>query len=389
MKNLWQIFNVSLRLGLTSFGGPTAHIGFFKREYVDEKQWLTEKSYTDIVALCQLLPGPASSQVGMAIGLLRGGFLGSIVSWIGFTLPSVFVLVFFAELFETYDVGTATWIHSLKIVAVAVVLHAVLGMGSKLRSNGFRMSLALASAIILLIYPSTISQIGVIVGSALLGYLFIRTDKIEPSDQLKVRISKKQGMIALLILLSLLVLLPLLNYLTRSPHIEWFDIFFRIGSIVFGGGHVVLPLMEQALVPIEFVTESEFLAGYGLAQAVPGPLFTFASYLGMIGGGFSGAVIATIAIFLPSFLLVIGSLPFLSDWQKHETFHRMLGGVNACVVGILLAALYTPVFTSAIFTPIDFALMIFLFALLQFWKRPAWLIVIFGLLTGEILALFT
>lgn len=388
-QQLFEIFIVSLRLGLTSFGGPVAHLGFFKNEYVDRKKWLNEQTYADLVALCQFLPGPASSQVGMAVGLVRGGVLGSIVSFLGFTMPSVIALVFFAQLYTQFDLDTATWIQSLKIIAVAVVAHALIGMGRKLTPDRPRIALALVSAVLLLLAPSTLMQIGIIIVAGLIGYFGFGKVQTEPIEQIKISVTKRKGVAALVTLGVLLISLPIATHLFDHVYVQLFDIFFRIGSIVFGGGHVVLPLMEQALVPIGFVTDSEFLAGYGMAQAVPGPLFTFASFLGMASFALPGAIIATIGIFLPSFLLVIGTLPFLTELRNGARFQGILAGVNASVVGILLAAFYNPVFTSGVSGGIDFGLVVILFALLQFWRLPAWLIVIIGIVLGEIIALFT
>lgn len=380
--SLTEIFGASLKLGLTSFGGPVAHLGYFKDEYIDKRKWLDDKTYADIIALCQFLPGPASSQVGISIGMLRGGFLGGLVSWFGFTVPSVIVLVLFALLYQSIALADAPWIASLKIVAVAVVAHAVIGLGKKLTTDKPRIALALIAAAIMLLFPSAAVQIGVIIGAAILGY-FVFSDKTESNVQpFSVSITKKQGITSLVILAVLLVGLPLVSQAVSNTYVTIFDIFFRVGSIVFGGGHVVLPLLEQEVVPNGMLTGGEFLAGYGMAQAVPGPLFTFASYLGTMISGVTGAMIATIAIFLPSFLLIVGALPFLSELRQRSSFQGILTGVNASVVGILVAALYDPVFTSSVANGADFALAVVLFGLLHFWKTPAWLVVIIGVILG-------
>ncbi|HLS08640.1 chromate efflux transporter [Lentibacillus sp.] len=380
--SLTEIFGASLKLGLTSFGGPVAHLGYFKDEYIDKRKWLDDKTYADIIALCQFLPGPASSQVGISIGMLRGGFLGGLVSWFGFTVPSVIVLVLFALLYQSIALADAPWIASLKIVAVAVVAHAVIGLGKKLTTDKPRIALALIAAAIMLLFPSAAVQIGVIIGAAILGY-FVFSDKTESNVQpFSVSITKKQGITSLVILAVLLVGLPLVSQAVSNTYVTIFDIFFRVGSIVFGGGHVVLPLLEQEVVPNGMLTGGEFLAGYGMAQAVPGPLFTFASYLGTMISGVTGAMIATIAIFLPSFLLIVGALPFLSELRQRSSFQGILTGVNASVVGILVAALYDPVFTSSVANGADFALAVVLFGLLHFWKTPAWLVVIIGVMLG-------
>lgn len=387
-NRLLEILQSSLKLGLTSFGGPVAHLAYFKEEYIDRRKWLNEKLYADIIALCQFLPGPASSQVGIAIGMMRGGLLGGLISWLGFTLPSVIILVLFALFYQNFQLGETTWIASLKVVAVAVVAHAVLGLGKKLAPDRPRMAIALAAALVMLLFPSAWVQIGIILVAALIGYVWFRKGQQPSLTTFSVSITKKQGIFSLLILACLLAGLPLLAQAVSNTYIQIADTFFRVGSIVFGGGHVVLPLLEQEIVPTGFLTSSEFLAGYGMAQAVPGPLFTFSSYIGTMMEGVLGALVATIAIFLPSFLLIIGALPFLSELRKKTAFQGILVGVNASVVGILLAALYDPVFTSAILSSAHFALAAVLFALMQFWKIPAWAIVLIGVIGGEILFRF-
>lgn len=383
-NSLLEILGTSLKLGLTSFGGPVAHLGYFKNEYIDKRRWLDDKTYADIIAICQFLPGPASSQVGIAIGMLRGGLLGGVVSWLGFTLPSVMVLILFALALQSFSLGDASWITSLKIVAVAVVLHAVLGMGKTLTPDKPRIAIAIIAMFIMLLYPSALVQIAVIIGAAVIGYFLFSKNAESKVKNFSVSISKKQGVLALTILVVLLVGLPVLAQLVNHSYIRIFDTFFRVGSIVFGGGHVVLPLLEQEVVP-SMLTNSEFLAGYGMAQAVPGPLFTFASYIGTMMSGIIGGVIATIAMFLPSFLLIVGALPFLSELRKHKSFQGILTGVNAAVVGILLAAFYDPVFTSSITDAASFSLAAILFVLLYFWKTPAWLIVMIGVVLGEVM----
>ncbi|ALX48510.1 chromate efflux transporter [Lentibacillus amyloliquefaciens] len=388
-QRLMEILLTSTKLGLTSFGGPVAHLAYFKDEYIDRRKWLDDKTYADIIAICQFLPGPASSQVGISIGMLRGGLLGGLVSWFGFTVPSVIVLIVFAMLYQTFSLGDAGFIHSLKIVAAAVVLHALIGLGKKLTPDKSRIAIALAAAAIMLLYPSAWMQILIIVGAGLLGLKLFK-DKAESNVQpFSVNISKKLGLTSLGILISLLILLPLLNRVSDNPLVNIFDIFFRVGSLVFGGGHVVLPMIEREVVPQGLLTANEFLAGYGMAQAVPGPLFTFSSYLGTMMEGVIGAIVATLGIFLPSFLLIVAALPFLNALRKRATFQGVLMGVNASVVGILLAAFYDPVLSSSIFTPADFALGVILFGLLNIWKVPAWLIVILGVIGGYVIQFIT
>lgn len=385
LSTLLEILLISTKLGLTSFGGPVAHLAYFKDEYVDRRKWLNDKTYADLIALCQFLPGPASSQVGISIGILRGGLLGGITSFLGFTLPSVIVLVIFALLYQNFSLGDANFIHSLKIVAAAVVLHAVIGLGKKLTPDKSRMAIALVGAVIMLLYPSAWIQIFIILTAGLLG-LKLFQDKAESKiEPFHVNISKKMGITSLLILVGTLIVLPILNNTINNSLLNIFDVFFRVGSLVFGGGHVVLPMIERELVPQGLLLANDFLAGYGMAQAVPGPLFTFSSYLGTMMEGITGAVVATIAIFLPSFLLIVAALPFLSELRKHASFQGILMGVNASVVGILLAAFYNPVIKSSIFGASDFALGIILFALLNIWKVPAWLIVILGVAGGYII----
>ncbi|MCA1010782.1 chromate efflux transporter [Halobacillus halophilus] len=387
LQILLEILFASTKLGLTSFGGPVAHLAYFKDEYIDRRKWLTDKTYADLIALCQFLPGPASSQVGISIGILRGGILGGIISFIGFTLPSVIILVVFALLYQNFSLADAGFIHSLKVVAAAVVLHALIGLGQKLTPDKSTKAIAVVAALVMLLYPSAWIQIVIIVAAGLLGLSWFK-DKAESNiEPIAVTISKKTGILSLTILGISLVSLPIITSVVNNSLLHIFDIFFRVGSLVFGGGHVVLPMIERELVPQGLLSPDEFLAGYGMAQAVPGPLFTFSSYLGTMLEGVAGAVVATIGIFLPSFLLIIGALPFLSELRKRASFQGILMGVNASVVGILLAAFYDPVVKSSIFDGADFALGTILFALLNIWKVPAWLIVILGVIGGYLLNL--
>ncbi|WP_200411464.1 chromate efflux transporter [Virgibacillus salexigens] len=385
IQTLLEILFTSTKLGLTSFGGPIAHLAYFKDEYIDRRKWLDDKTYADIIAICQFLPGPASSQVGMSIGMLRGGLLGGLISWLGFTVPSIIVLIVFAMMYQTFSLEDAVFIHSLKIVAASVVLHALIGMGQKLTPDKPRIAIALVAATIMLLFPSAWMQILIIVGAGLFGLRLFK-DKAESKVQpFSINISKKLGIASLGTLISLLILLPLLNRMSDNPLLNIFDIFFRVGSLVFGGGHVVLPMIEREVVPSGLLTANEFLAGYGMAQAVPGPLFTFSSYLGTMMEGITGAIVATVGIFLPSFLLIVAALPFLNELRKKATFQGILMGVNASVVGILLAAFYDPVISSSIFSTADFALAVILFGLLNIWKIPAWLVVLLGVIGGYVI----
>lgn len=386
-RNLIEILLTSLRLGLTSFGGPVAHLAYFKEEYVNKKKWLDDKLYADIIAVCQFLPGPASSQVGISIGMLRGGIAGGVLSFLGFTLPSVLVLIIFALLYQTLNLEGAVFINSLKVVAVAVVLHALLGMGKNLAPDIPRMLMAVAAAGLMLIYPNAWIQILTILLGGLIGYFLFKNKAENKLTNFRFNLTRKIGIISFSTLIGLLILLPLLNSLFDNQYLNIFDIFFRVGSIVFGGGHVVLPMIEREVVPTGLISADEFLAGYGMAQAVPGPLFTFASYLGTVMLGTMGGIIATIAMFLPSFLLVMSALPFLNLLRGNKNFQSVLMGVNATVVGILLAAFYDPVFISGINSGSDFFLALLLFFLLYKMKVPAWMIVILGVAVGYLLQL--
>ncbi|UCZ54259.1 chromate transporter [Bacillus shivajii] len=385
LKTLLEIFLISTRLGLTSFGGPVAHLGYFHEEYIRRRKWMNERDYADLVALCQFLPGPASSQVGIGIGMIRGGLLGGIISFLGFTLPSVLVLILFAMSVQAFDLSDAGFIQGLKIVAVAVVAHAILGMGKKLAPDRERATIAIVSLVAILLWQTAWTQVAVIILAGLIGYLLYKDHKEEESGDFSFPLSKKIGAISLGLFFGLLFLLPILRELYPNLLVAMFDSFYRAGSLVFGGGHVVLPMLEREVVPVGWVSEDAFLAGYGAAQAVPGPLFTFASYLGAVISGWTGALVATVAIFLPAFLLIIGTLPFWNQLRQNKHVRGALFGVNAAVVGILIAAFYHPIFTSAIFEPMDFAFAAVLFAMLVYWKLPAWMIVIIGVLIGIIL----
>jgi chromate transporter len=386
-KSLMEILIISTRLGMTSFGGPVAHLGYFHEEYIRRRKWMDEKTYSDLVALCQFLPGPASSQVGMGIGILRGGILGGIIAFIGFTLPSVIALILFALLLQGVGIGESGWIHGLKVVAVAVVAHAILGMASKLTPDIKRKSIALLALVATLLWQTAFTQVGVILISAVIGFLLYKQHKEENTSFTSVPISKTVAVICLLIFFGLLILLPIIREVTSLNWIAMFDSFYRSGSLVFGGGHVVLPLLEREFVPTGWLSEEEFLAGYGAAQAVPGPLFTFAAYLGAVISGWKGGLLATFAIFLPAFLLILGTLPFWDSLRQNAKVKGALMGVNAAVVGILIAAFYHPIWTSSILEPIDFAFAAVLFSMLVYWKLPPWIVVVTGAIGGWLLSL--
>lgn len=384
-KSLLEIWLVSTRLGLTSFGGPTAHLGYFHEEYVRRRKWMDEKSYADLVALAQFLPGPASSQVGIGIGVMRAGVLGGIVSFLGFTLPSVIALILFALLLTGFDIGNAGWIHGLKIVAVAVVAHAILSMAKNLTPDLRRKAIALFALIGTLVWQTAFTQVGVILIAALFGFLLYKQHEKDEEVSTRFPITKRVSAICLLLFFGLLLFLPIIREMTGSYWVAMFDSFYRSGSLVFGGGHVVLPLLEQEFVPTGWLSEESFLAGYGATQAVPGPLFTFAAYLGAVMKGWQGGLIATIAVFLPAFLLILGALPFWDSLRNNPNIKGAIMGVNAAVVGILISALYNPIWTSSILRPIDFALASILFSMLVYWKLPPWIVVLTGAIGGSLM----
>jgi chromate transporter len=388
LKSLLEILLVSTKLGLTSFGGPIAHLGYFHNEYIRRRKWLDEKSYADLVALCQFLPGPASSQVGIGIGVMRAGVLGGIVSFIGFTLPSVIALIIFALILRGTEVGDAGWIHGLKIVAVAIVAHAIAGMASNLTPDLKRKALALFALVVTLLWQTAFTQVGVILVAGLVGFLLYRQQQIEVHEpKMAFPISKRFAIICLTLFFGLLIVLPILSEATSLSWLAMFDSFYRSGSLVFGGGHVVLPLLEREFVPTGWLSEEAFLAGYGATQAVPGPLFTFAAYLGAVINGWQGGLLATVAIFLPAFLLVLGAIPFWDALRRNPKVKGALMGVNAAVVGILISAFYLPIWTSSILAPIDFAFAAILFSMLVYWKLPPWVIVVTGVIGGSLMTL--
>lgn len=373
-----EVFLVFLRLGLTSFGGPVAHLGYFREEFVVRRKWLKEAAYADLVALCQFLPGPASSQVGIAVGLSRAGYAGALAAWTAFTLPSAMALVLFA--YGVTALGGAAgsaWLHGLKTAAVAVVAQAVLGMMRSLAPDKERATLAVIAAIITLAIPTAWGQVGAIVFGAVVGLVLLK-GAFASSDHvsLPLPVGRTAGIVSLVLFFGLLIGFPILAAQTSDKSIDLIDSFYRSGSLVFGGGHVVLPLLQSEVVPPGWVSNDQFLAGYGAAQAVPGPLFTFAAYLGAVIGGWGIAALCLVAIFAPSFLLVIGTLPFWEDLRRRPWAQSALTGVNAAVVGLLLSALYNPVWTAGIKSPRDFGLAIAAFLALYVWKVTPWLVVV-------------
>ena len=388
----FEVLRIFLRLGLTSFGGPVAHLGYFRAEFIERRHWLDEGAYADIVSLCQFLPGPASSQTGISIGLLRAGLPGALCAWLGFTAPSALAIILFGYgVTALGNLADSAWLHGLKIVAVAVVAQAVWGMARNLCPDRERATIAVGVAMVVLAIPSALGQIGAIAGGGLVGWWLLRNGPQLPEQELlAIHLPRAWSIAALASFLALLVGLPMLAAANPSHALALFDSFYRSGSLVFGGGHVVLPLLQAAVVPPGWVTNDAFLAGYGAAQAVPGPLFTFSAYLGTVMGpapnGWLGGLICLAAIFLPSFLLLIGVLPFWDTLRRRSGVRSALRGVNAAVVGLLLAALYRPVWTSAILGPADFAIGILAFLMLALWAMPPWLVVIFGAVAATVVA---
>ena len=386
-----EVFRVFLRLGLTSFGGPIAHLGYYRTEFVEHRKWLDEKTYADLVALSQFLPGPASSKVGIAVGFFRAGYAGALIAWAGFTLPSAIALVLFA-----YGVGRfggalgSGWLHGLKVVAVAVVAQAVLGMMRSLAPDRERATVAGVAAVIVLAFPGAWGQIGAIILGFAAGVTMLHVNAPADHVALPLKVSRTTGAVLLAVFFAILFGLPLLMAAVPNHSLELFEAFYRAGSLVFGGGHVVLPLLQASVVPPGWVSNDAFLAGYGAAQAVPGPLFTFAAYLGAVMGpqpnGWLGATLCLVAMFLPAFFLTIGALPFWDDLRRRPAAQSALRGVNAAVVGLLLAALYNPVWTSGINSGYDFALAVTGFLLLFMWKVPPWLVVVLSAISGAAIA---
>ena len=374
-RSPWAVFLIFLRLGLASFGGPIAHLGYFRDEFVTRRKWLSERSYADLVALCQFLPGPASSQVGIALGFSRSGYAGALAAWAGFTLPSAIFLILFAlGLANCGDALPAGVLHGLKVVAVAVVAQAVWGMARNLCPDVPRITLMAAATCLVLLVPSAWGQVGVIAIAGGVGLLLFRPQHAEAHDPLPISMRRRVGLFWLALFLVLLIGLPLLAAMFPNQTLAMVDAFFRAGSLVFGGGHVVLPLLQAEVVPIGWVGNDAFLAGYGAAQAVPGPLFTFAAFLGWLTPGmpsqWAGAALATAGIFLPGLLLVVAALPYWQALRARQSMVALLAGVNAAVVGVLASALYAPVWTSAVRGQLDFAIATVAFFLLSRWKLP-------------------
>jgi chromate transporter len=377
-----EVFRVFLKLGVTSFGGPIAHLGYFRDELVVRRKWLDDTAYADLVALCQFLPGPASSQVGFSLGILRGnGLMGGLAAWFAFTMPSALILFAFAMGAAAFTGPVAKgFLHGLKLVAVAVVAQAIWGMSRTLTPDRARAGIALAAIAVVVVFAGSLGQIAAIILGAGTGLWLCRADVAPVSGHLNFPVSKRAGIIALILFAVLLLITPVVAAATGSQALALFDAFYRSGALVFGGGHVVLPLLQAEVVTPGWVGNEAFLAGYGLAQAVPGPLFTFAAYLGAVTGappnGLAGAAIALVAVLLPGMLLVYGMLPYWDALRTRPAAQAAMRGTNAAVVGILGAALYNPVWTSAVLTPLDFMLSVGGFLLLTVWKLPPWIVVL-------------
>ncbi len=376
-----EVFRVFLKLGITSFGGPIAHLGYFRDELVVRRRWIDEAGYADLVALCQFLPGPASSQVGFSLGILRGnGIVGGLAAWFAFTMPSALLLFAFAIGAAAFTGPVAEgFLHGLKLVAVAVVAQAIWGMARTLAPDRARAGIALAAVAIVVLFAGSFGQIAAIALGACAGLWLCRGEAAPVSGQLDFPVTRLGGGIALALFAALLLIAPVVATAAASQGLVLFNAFYRSGALVFGGGHVVLPLLQAQVVTPGWVTNESFLAGYGLAQAVPGPLFTFAAYLGAVMGpppnGLAGAAIALVALLLPGMLLVYGMLPFWDALRTRPAAQAAMRGTNAAVVGILGAALYNPVWTSAVLTPRDFALALGGFLLLTVWTMPPWIVV--------------
>ena len=385
-----EVFTTFLKLGLTSFGGPVAHLGYFRDELVVRRKWLDETAYADLVALCQFLPGPASSQVGFSLGILRGnGLLGGLAAWFAFTMPSALILFAFAIGAAAFTGPVAEgFLHGLKLVAVAVVAQAIWGMSRSLTPDRTRAGIALAAIAIVVFFTGSFGQIAAIALGACAGLWLCQGDVAPVSGHLNFPVTRRAGFAALVLFAALLLIPPLVVPATSSQALALFDAFYRSGALVFGGGHVVLPLLQAQVVAPGWVNNEAFLAGYGLVQAVPGPLFTFAAYLGAVMGpppnGLAGATIALVALLLPGMLLVYGMLPFWDAMRTRPAAQAAMRGTNAAVVGILGAALYNPVWTSAVLTPRDFALALMGFLLLTVWKLPPWVVVVLLAVTGTL-----
>lgn len=383
-----QIFLIFLRLGCTSFGGPVAHIGYFREEFVRRRAWFDERAYADLVALCQFLPGPSSSQVGMSVGIARAGIPGAIAAWVGFTLPSALLMLAFAYgVVAAGDALGGGWLKGLKVMAVAVVANAVWAMARNLCPDRPRQVIAVLAAILVAAWPQSLSHLVTIAAGALLGRLFLSADGTGAATPMSLTIGRRTGIVALILFFAFLFGLPIAKTLFPDIALAVFDSFYRAGSLVFGGGHVLLPLLQGHVVPPGWLDVDGFMAGYGAAQAVPGPLFSVATYMGAVmtpGGGVVMAGVALLAIFMPSFLLVVGALPFWNMLRAQPNVQSALMGVNAAVVGLLIAVLYDPVWTGTMHGPGDFVLLLLAFAAIALLNLPMWVVAPAAALIGAV-----
>ncbi len=386
------IFWTFLKLGCTCFGGPIAHIGYFRHEFVEKRKWLTDASYTDLVALCSFLPGAASSKIGISLGMLRGGLAGGLASWLGFTLPTAAALIAFAYGFKSLGFSAdAGWLHGLKIVAVAVIAQAIWNMGKTLCPDRFRATLAIVATLIVFAWPTSWGQIIAVLIGGFMGWRYLEPVALHRPGSLHFQISRPIANVSWILFFGLLFGLPVMADAIDNHGLAIFDRFYRAGALVLGGGHVLLPLLRTAVVPPGWVSDEVFLAGYGAAQAMPGPLFTFAAYIGTVNdfapNGVAGGLLALAAIFLPSFLLTIGALPYWESLRQKTGVQSALRGINAVVVGLLLAALYDPVWTTSIKGPRDMALALVAFGLLMYWKVSPFFVVIVAAIGGALLGM--
>jgi chromate transporter len=386
-----EVLRVFSKLGLSSFGGPIAHTGYYHEEFVVRRRWLSEQTFVDLVALCQFLPGPASSQTAFAIGLIRAGYGGALAAWAGFTLPSAILMVLFAYGADALSgpLG-AGLLHGLKLVAVAIVAQAVWGMARSLCPDRERASIATLSTLIILFSTSSVAQMGAILLGGALGLWLCRGTSVMTDGRLAVAVTRRVGFSALAAFFILLIGLPIAQMLSGSSALALFDAFYRSGALVFGGGHVVLPLLREAFVAPGWVSDDAFLAGYGAAQALPGPLFTFAAYLGTVvhptPHGVAGAALGLFGIFLPGVLVLLGALPFWDGFRRRVVAQAAMRGVNAAVVGLLGAALYNPLWTTSVKSPGDFGLALVGFVLLAVWRLPPVVVVIGTAISGAALS---
>lgn len=377
--SIFEISSIFLKLGLICFGGPIAHLGFFHHEFVEKRRWVDEKTYMDLVSLCQTLPGPASSQVAISIGIKEQGLLGGIVAITGFILPSITIMILAAYGLNLFAHQlNAPWLHGLKIAVVAVIAQAILNMGKRFCRDVPRITITIIATAIAIYFTNFIGQIGVIVMGAIFGKLFLRLPRTQgnPVHISQKILSLRSALVSWALFFFILIFMPIVNILLNNPLISLFNVFYRTGAIVFGGGHVVLPLLQSQIVAPGWLNNNIFLAGYGIAQAVPGPLFSFAGFLGTVinpnSTSWLRGLFCTIAIYLPSFLILLGILPLWEKYRHHLIFQTVLAGISAAVGGLLVAAFYNPVWTTTILSISDIIIAFIAFMLLEFLHWPQW-----------------